>query len=571
MIIFRKIRFKNFLATGNTFTEVALNTHHTTILLGPSGSGKSTLLDAITFALFNKPFRNISKPNLVNSINKKNCLVEVEFALGEKDYLVRRGIKPNIFEIYLNGQMVHQDASSRDYQLEFERDVLKFNIKSFKQIVVLGAAGFTPFMQLKPNDRRTIIEELLDIEIFSMMNVILKQKMSTIKTDLEKNEFDINLLKEKIILHEKYIQDLSKNKEEKINENLDKIRKNKEQIIELEKENAEYEVMLNELSDKISFKKEVEENTALLNTSKNRLERKRNNIEKEIKFFEENENCPTCEQHISDGIKQIEIEKRTLEIDDICENIEKVQSTLEKLSEKLEKAEELQKEMDEVQHCINKNINSVDGIQQYIKKIGKEILELRKSTNDSGEAESELLVMDKQVQELHTSKEKLVVEKSVHDLAYDLLKDSGVKSKIIKQYLPLINKYTNQFLTYMNFFVTFYIDEEFNEAIKHRGRDDFVYENLSEGEKQRLDLALLFTWRKIARMKNSINTNLLIMDEVFDSYLDLNATENVIQLLKSDMFKNSNIFVISHKETISDKFDQTIRFTKTKNFSIIEK
>lgn len=568
MLIFKTIRWKNLLSTGNNFIEVKLNNVHTTILLGESGSGKSTMLDAISFALFNRPFRNINKNQIVNSINEKNCVVELEFDVGAKNYLIRRGAKPTVFEIYCDDKLVNQDSHVKDYQQYLEKQILKFNFKAFCQIVVLGASNFTPFMQLKPSDRRIIIEGLLDIEIFSVMNNILKQKISALKTAATENEYAISLAKEKISVHEKYLEELSKNKDDKIKDNITKIENNKNQILELQDSNSAIMLKVGELESKLEFKKEVESNIFKINEISKKLSDNIKKVTKEISFYETHDNCPTCLQDIVPEFKSNEIVKKQDKIGELQEGISQATSSLEKFNSRLKEAEVIENELNQFHIQLQKNNSTIDAINQFIKKIAKETLELKESVNSSQDEAIDIL--NKEIELLEKNKEKLSIDKSIHEMATSLLKDSGVKAKIIKQYLPLINKFTNQFLTAMNFFVTFSIDEEFNECIKHRGRDDLSYSNFSEGEKQRIDLALLFTWRKIAKMKNSVNTNLLVLDEVLDSYLDTSATENVLQLLNSDMFKDSNIFVISHKESISDKFHSNIRFTKKKNFSTID-
>jgi len=569
MIIFKKVRWKNLLSTGNNFTEIDLSVNHSTILLGPSGSGKSSLLDAISFGLFNRPFRNVNKNQLVNTINQKNCLVEIEFSSGTQNFIIKRGIKPSIFEIICDGVLINQDSHTKDYQQYLERQILKFNFKAFTQIIVLGASNFTPFMQLKPSDRRVIIEGLLDIEIFSVMNNLLKQKVSTLKTSIQENEFSLSLIKEKIEMQSKYISDITNSKQEKIKENLEIIEKNKEQMQLILNNNTELQSKISELNSKLDFKQEVISQIDKIKDIKNKLDSNIKKTKKDILFYQDNDNCPTCKQNIPEEFKQIEIQNKNKKITEWGTGLEDIESTMNKFLTKLEQAKIIEDEIDDIHTQIIKNNSIVDGINQFIKKIAKDTLDI-KSTNTSDEHDKKLNELNEEFKNIEIRREQYSIQRNVQDLATTLLKDGGVKARIIKQYLPLINKHTNIFLNAMNFFVTFNLDEEFNEQIKSRNRDDFAYENFSEGEKQRIDLALLFTWRTIAKMKNSVNTNLLIMDEVLDSYLDVSATENVLQLLNSDMFKDANIFVISHKDTISDKFNKTIRFTKNKNFSIIK-
>lgn len=569
MIIFKTIRWKNLLSTGNNFTEVKLNEKHTTILLGQSGSGKSTLLDAISFALFNRPFRNINKNQLVNMVNQKNCVVEIEFSIGTQNYLIRRGIKPTVFEIYCDNVLVNQDSHSKDYQQYLERNILKFNFKAFTQIIVLGASNFTPFMQLKPADRRIIIEGLLDIEIFSVMNTLLKQRNSTLKQAISENEFAVNLIKEKINLQEKYLEDLSKDKEDKIQENLASIERHKADITKLQTDNDTLRLHIQSLETKIDFKSDLVSQIEKIRDIKTKIDSNIKKTKKEIVFYEEHDNCPTCSQHIPEDFKTSEIDKKSTKIGEWQSGLTDADTALTKFLERMEEVKKIEDDIEQIRYKIGKNDSVINGINQFIKKIAKETIDLKEQQAAPTEKSDELQKLSHEAERLENDRELQSIQKNVQDLATMLLKDNGVKARIIKQYLPLINKHTNVFLNAMNFFVSFHIDEEFNESIKSRGRDDFAYENFSEGEKQRIDLALLFTWRTIAKMKNSVNTNLLIMDEVLDSYLDTSATENVLAVLNSDMFKDTNIFVISHKETISDKFHKTIRFTKNKNFSTI--
>lgn len=569
MIIFKKIRWKNLLSTGNVFTEIELDKNHSTILLGSSGSGKSTLLDAISFALFNRPFRNINKNQLVNALNQKNCLVEIEFKIGSQEFMIRRGIKPNVFEILCDGNLINQDSHTKDYQQYLERQILKFNFKAFTQIIVLGASNFTPFMQLKPSDRRIIIEGLLDIEIFSVMNTILKQKVSSLKNIAQENEFALSLVKEKIQLQEKYISDLSQSKQDKIQENMLIIENNKQQAEKILSENTELQSKIAALNDKLDFKDEVLMQIEKIKDIKNKLDGNLRKTRKEIAFYEDHDSCPTCQQNIPDEFKLVEIQKKNARVSEWQSGLNDAESAMMRFVTKLQEAKVIEDEIADINSQIVKNKSMIDGINQFIKKIAKDTLTLKTEEDAPKEQSCRLAELEAEYKKHETNKEQYSLQKNIHDLATTLLKDSGVKARIIKQYLPLINKHTNIFLNAMNFFVTFNLDEEFNESIWSRARDQFVYENFSEGEKQRIDLALLFTWRTIAKMKNSVNTNLLIMDEVLDSYLDTFATENVLQLLNSDMFKDTNIFVISHKETISDKFQKTIRFTKNKNFSTI--
>lgn len=569
MIYFTKVRWKNLLSTGNAFTEIDLRNAHTTILLGESGSGKSTFLDAITFALFNKPFRGINLPKLVNSINERNCVVEIEFKASGKEYLIRRGIGPKIFEIWCDGELVNQEANARDYQADLEKKILKFNFKAFTQIVVLGAAGFVPFMQLKPSDRRIVIEGLLDIEIFSIMNKILTRGMANVKQEIVLNEQNIVLAKEKIFLHEKYLREQIADKEAKIVEHEAILVENKSQMTKIEKQIEKLKEEVSFIEEKLVFRTAVSAKLEELGKIQRALNERAHRLEKEISFFSEHNDCPTCHQLIAEDFKQTQVNEKRTKLTKIGDGLIQTTTKITEQSDRLSEARELEKQTSDLNTEINKHANSIDAIQRYISKITKELEDLKTKKNPQTADNSEIVKLNKEIEALHKTKEKLAMDRTIHEISTNLLKDGGVKAKIIKQYLPLINKYTNTFLHKMNFFVTFSINEEFDESIKSRGRDPFSYANFSEGEKQRIDLALLFTWRTIAKLKNSVNTNLLIMDEVLDSYLDNSATENVLQLLSSDLFCDTNIFVISHKETITDKFDANIRFVKKKNFSII--
>ncbi|MFN4975288.1 MAG: AAA family ATPase [Bacteroidota bacterium] len=569
MVIFSAVRWKNFLSTGNTFTEIVLNGARSTILVGKSGSGKSTLLDAISFGLYNKPFRNINKNQLVNSINQKECLVEVEFSIGSKNYLVRRGIKPNIFEIYVDSVLLNQDSHTRDYQEVLEKSILKFNFKTFSQIVVLGASNFVPFMQLKPNDRRVIIESLLDIEIFSVMNVVLKQNLTTIKSSIQEVDQQIYFETSKKKIQEDHLHDLSKMKSDKLKENEELIHKNKKQIETINETNQSLHEQILALGIDKNKKTEITKNLDKIKKPSDRVSDSILKCKAEIEFYEKQQTCSTCKQTITEEMRRREIDAILNKIAEFQSALKKSEDAAAKLNSQLKEIEQLEFQSNDIQNKITKNKNTIYAIEQFIDKVESELEKLKSKQDDQEKYVNLLRDISDNITRLESQKESLLYDKDLSDSAISLLKDDGVKAKIIKQYLPLINKHTNLYLNSMNFFVSFNMDEEFNECIKSRGRDIFSYENFSEGEKQRIDLALLLTWRTIAKMKNSINTNLLIMDEVLDSYLDNAATENVLQLLNSDIFSSTNIFVISHKETISDKFNSVIGFTKNKNFSTV--
>ena len=570
MVEFKKVRWKNFLSTGNAFNEIELNKNHTTLLIGPSGSGKSTLLDAIAFALFDKPFRAINKDLVVNSINEKACVVELEFKIGKKEYLIRRGRKPIVFEIYVDGQLLNQDAANKDYQKYLEKHILKFNFKSFTQIVVLGASNFTPFMQLKAQDRRQIIENLLDIEVFSVMNELLKSMASDLKEAVKDNISQVDGTTQKISLHEQFIKDLEKDTQHKIDENLQKIKTNKETHDKIQSQIDTLKVSLETHQKGLEVEQEINKQMQELLALEAKIESKLKLVQKDVDFYSQHDNCPKCKQAIQPDFKHQEINQNTAKANEFKTALTTIEQSVSKISIKQTEFKKLRDKIENIQTEIRKLESSQHAIKEYVKKIERENIELQQPRSSVEDEKKIIKELQQQIKQLEQEQIELAFEKQLNDVAGTLLKDNGVKSQIIKQYLPIINNKINQHLQEMNFFVTFLIDENFNESIKSRGRDDLSYANFSEGEKQRIDLALLFTWRSVAKMKNSINTNLLILDEVFDSYLDTAATENVIQMLNSKMFKDTNIFVISHKETISDKFDATIKFTKSKNFSIIE-
>ena len=461
MIIFKTVRWKNLLSTGNNFSEINLDSNHTTILLGQSGSGKSTLLDAISFALFNRPFRNINKNQLVNMVNQKNCVVEIEFTIGTQNYMIRRGIKPTIFEIHCDGVLINQDSHSKDYQQYLERQILKFNFKAFTQIIVLGASNFTPFMQLKPADRRVIIEGLLDIEIFSVMNTILKQKVSNLKSISQENEFNLSITKEKIELQSKYIADLSHSKQEKIQDNLVMIEKNKEQMQVIEQENVTLKSSISSLKEKLQFKGEILSQIDKIRDIKNKLDSNIKKSRKEILFYEDNDNCPTCHQNIPGDFKQVEIGKKNDKISEWHSGLHDVEAAMSKFLIKLDEAKTIEDEIDAIQSQIVKNQSMIDGINQFVKKIAKETLDMKNNQDAPKDCTDKLNELTTEHKKLETNKETYSNQKNIHDLATTLLKDGGVKARIIKQYLPLINKHTNIFLNAMNFFVTFNMDEEF--------------------------------------------------------------------------------------------------------------
>lgn len=569
MLIFHKITWKNFLGTGNSAITLELDKAKNTILTGISGSGKSTLLDAISFGLFNKPFRNINKNNLVNAINQKDCLVEITFSISDKVYKIKRGIKPTLFEIYCNDVLMDQDSQSRDYQKFLEKNILKVSHKAFMQVVMLGASNFRPFMLLKPAERRMIIEELLDIEIFSIMNILLKQKINTSENDIENYNSKIELLSEKIKIQKKYLDDLKRDKNELIEKIKNKIEDSSKQIIQIDEKIKRYEeqiLSLKESQRKLQFNSEQ-----LMDLQKNKTKITTiiNNENKLVQFYTDHDDCPTCKQGIEHTFKEKELKDKNELIKKLQNKISEIDAQIQKHNIIKQEHEKYNNEIQDINFALSKESSSRKEIQKYKIQFEKEV---QQATVEEHKNEEVLVIIKQLNQELQDIESLLLQKKNniqLYETGLSLLKDQGIKTQIIKQYLPLINKFTNNYLNQMSFFVKFEIDENFDESIKSRHRDEFCYGNFSDGEKQRLDLALLFTWREIAKLKNSVNTNLLILDEIADSYLDNETTDNIINLLKSETFKDLNIFVISHKSQLVDKFENCINFTKEKLFSKI--
>ena len=565
MITFKTVKWKNFLSTGNQFTEVQLDRSSTTLIIGENGAGKSTILDALCFGLFNKPFRNISKGQLVNSVNNGSAIVEVEFNVNNKDVKVIRGIKPNKFEVWIGDTMINQDANARDYQKHLEQQILGLNYRSFTQVVILGSSTFVPFMQLSTKARREVVEDILDIKIFSLMNFLLKSKTKELNEEIRNVEYQYDITKEKISLQEKFIEDVANNKSDIITENKKKVSDNEKNIASKEEEIKTLSDEKESLSFSAEKKTRTEAKIRELSKTEAALINKRGNHEKQIEFFQNNSECPTCEQSITESTKQTQIESRTTKIGEIDRAIGELEQ-MEKSEE--EYLEQILRDLDDIRNAdveIAKIRSSISELEKFNKKLENDIIryEAGSVSDDDKEKLSELKGAIKIVEEL---KSKLTEDKFYNDVARNLLQDSGIKTKIVKQYLPIMNKLVNTYLSSMDFFVNFNIDENFNETIKSRFRDEFSYASFSEGEKMRIDLALLFTWRAIAKMKNSTNTNLLILDEIFDSSLDNTGTDDFLKILNT--FDKQNVFVISHKQDILiDKFRDVIQFKKEKNFS----
>ena len=554
MIYFNNIRWKNLLSTGNQFIEIQFDKSSTTLIIGDNGSGKSTVLDALTFGLFGKPFRKINKPQLVNSVNDGGLLVETEFSIGSKSYKVRRGIKKNIFEIYVDGKRLNQDAKVTDQQEYLEKTVLKLNYKSFTQIVLLGTAGFVPFMQLKSTDRRAIIEDLLDIQIFSVMNVLLKNKISENKEESLSVDVKKELSTGNIDITQELIAGLKKAKTNQIQQNERDIDNNE---VEIESLNT----TIKKLMDSISKDKTAQSLEEWKGFQKG-IERKMMSSENEIEFYEKNDICLTCNQELGEEHKHKMIEEHHGLLHESGGALLRLGNKIEDLQTRLDY-------VSKVQTAITTNQNQIQAISSYITKLKDQIKEIEDREDDIDEKIQKLKDLKSELKLCLEKQEKLSVQKQLFETAYVLLKDTGIKTRIIKQYLPIMNTLINKYLASMDFFVSFNLDEKFEEKIKSRHRDEFTYDSFSEGEKMRIDLALLFTWRTIAKMKNSVNTNLLILDEVFDSSLDANGTDEFLKIL-NQLAGKQNTFIISHKgDVLFDKFKNVIKFEKYKNFSRI--
>ena len=569
MIIFEKIRWKNFLSTGNVFSEIDLEASRTNLIVGNNGAGKSTILDALTFSLFARPFRKISKSMLVNSINEKDCVAEIEFRIGKIQYKVIRGMKPSKFEIYCNGQAWNQDSSQLEQQKNFEANVLKMNYKSFTQIVVLGSSTFVPFMKLPGGQRREIIEDILDIQVFSTMNVLLKDKMRGNNEELRDIDYQLDLLKDRIELQKQHMFSLEKKTQEDIDRKKEKINEYKntelqgaeevtiltEQICKLNKEMQEYSKSTEKLSK--------------LNTYLIKLTHKLNTCKKEHKFFESNHVCPTCTQELSEEFRNEKLEAGKTKVDEMNIGYEDLQKAITDEQKRYDKFTELSTEVNNINTTISQTNFQLLTIRKQIESLQDEIKELEGSTPDKKAEYDKLQLLVSNKKESSKQHADLKKDRDVLTTAGQLLKDNGIKTRIIKTYLPTMNKLINDFLQRMEFYVNFTLDENFDEIIKSRYRDVFSYDSFSEGEKARIDIALLLTWRSIAKLKNSVDTNLLILDEIFDGSLDQSGTSDLGWILRN-FDENTKVFVISHKQGLDDKFDRTITVNKDKNYSTIE-
>jgi len=566
MIIFKKIRYRNFLSTGNQFTEVDFQKNHTNLIIGTNGAGKSTVLDALTFVLFNKPFRKINKPQLVNTTNEKDCLVEIEFSINSRNYLVRRGIKPNIFDIEIDGKKLHRESDDRANQKILEENILKVNYKSFTQIVILGSSTFVPFMQLSTANRREVIEDLLDIRIFSSMNAIVKETIRTMKDEIKSLALKKESYEDKVEMQKNFISELENRGNANIN-------LNKEKISSLMSENESYMSHNNKIEKKIAaVTKQIDEvsgsgkKLSKLINLKGKISQKVSSITENYKFFNENTVCPTCTQHIEEEFRLNKIVDAQNKIDELSQGIDELDEAIKGEKKREHQFNSLSKEILKLNNDISQNNTRISLNQRQIGDLENEIQTLTNQLKNRNTEHEKLEEYQKNLQdtfnELVEKKENLVN----YDFAYSLLKDDGVKTKIIKKYLPFINQQVNRYLQMMDFYINFHLDQEFNETVKSPIHEDFSYSSFSEGEKARIDLSLLFAWREVARVKNSVNCNILLFDEVFDSSLDGFGADEFLKIIKY-VVKDSSIFVISHKTDLQDKFDGTIKFQKKNGFS----
>ena len=567
MIEFKTIKWKNFLSTGNNFTEVNLNDHNKTLIIGENGAGKSTILDALCFGLFNKPFRKITKPQLINSVNLADCRVEIQFTIGKVDWQINRGMKPTVFEIYKNGVQLNQSASAAEQQKWFEQNVLKLNYKSFTQIVVLGSSTFVPFMQLPAAGRREVIEDILDIRIFSAMNTVLKDRIKENKEAVSEIDYSISLLKDKVDVQKRFIEDLKKQGEDNVTlwqEEITKLELDiKSSHLELERYMRDIDTMTHQMNDLPNPQKELDK----LNEFHIKFRSKIRDMESSIKFLTSNDVCPTCNQDITEDFKNHNITSGKEKITKLEFALEDIDSKEKTLTDSLNQRNTIQKEINQVQNKINNCFSAINWKQNKVKETENQIQSIKSNTDNVDREREKMKTLIEQGKGQELQRRQIAKRSTELKIIADILKDGGVKSTIIRKYLPVMNTLINKHLQELEFYVNFNLDDTFNETIKSRFRDEFSYASFSEGEKMRIDLALLFTWREVAKLKNSVNTNILILDEIFDSSLDGNGTADFINILRT-VTDGNNVFVISHKEDmLHDKFDNVIQFKKVKNFS----
>ena len=569
MITFKTVKWKNLLSSGNKFTTIELNRSSTTLIVGDNGAGKSTLLDALCFGLYGKGFRNLKKDLLINSINMKDLVVEVEFDVGNKSYKVIRGAKPNKFELYLGKTLVNQDATMRDYQDHLEKNILKMSHRSFTQVAILGSANFTPFMQLRARDRRKLVEDLLDISIFSTMKDILRKKIANHNVEVKETGHEIDLLEERINGLNEQLSALQKNRDEQISKYEKTVKETEDNIQSLMGNIDEKTENVVALESTIKNQDSTQDKLKQVVELEKQLETARKKAIADIEFYEDHDNCPTCKQDLDDEHKEKCIKEKQDKVAEIKTALSTLDQQVKDLNDELQRIIKVSEEITEIQREIGLAQTEVTSNQKYIHKLNGQIEELRKNISGDDGVQDRLTTSEETLSTLLSKKEDLTNRSHYFEIATLLLRDEGIKSKIIKQYVPIMNKLINKYLANLEFYVGFELDENFEETIKSRFRDVFKYDNFSQGEKMRVDLALLFTWRAVARMKNSVNTNLLILDEVFDSSLDNQGTEDFLRLLNT-LTEKTNAFIISHKgDQLYDKFEEVIRFEKHKNFSRI--
>jgi DNA repair exonuclease SbcCD ATPase subunit len=569
MIIFKKIKWKNFLSTGNQFIEVDLNKSNTTLVIGTNGSGKSTLLDAMTFVLFNRPFRIIKKEQMINTVNNGEALVEIDFSIGTKQYKVKRGIKPNIFEIYENDELINQDASSVDYQKVLERNIMRLSYRSFIQVVLLGSSSYEPFMKMKSRYRKEAVEEILDIKVFSHMDWMLRDQQSALNKKLIEVKHNADLIKSKHELEEKHYKDIkNRNTDDKTykEEQLKKLDLDKKNYLEkIQQLDNEYK----QLDEQTNDKEKVSKKLSQLEKIETKIEHNLETHNKNLEFFSENDYCPTCTQPIDEQFRYDKQNNIKTKVTTLNEGMKKLVEEISNTEERLTHINKISQKMSDINIEMSKVNTSINELKKFSDNLHNEILLLENKKEDSNKIEQQLNELSEKLVETDTELQKITEEKSYVDTVREILSEKGAKTRIIKKYLPIMNTLINQYLQDMDFFVNFNLDEEFNETIKSRFRDTFNYNNFSEGEKLRIDLALLFTWRQIAKMKNSTNTNVLILDEIFDSSLDSQGTDDFFKILKT--LSKENVFIISHKgDILFDKFTNIIKFEKINNFTRLQ-
>lgn len=567
MIVFQKIKWKNFLSTGNVFTVINLNTRGTTLVVGENGAGKSTILDALTFALFGKTFRNINKPQLLNTITRKDLQVEVEFSVGTTRYRILRGMKPNLFEVYCNDTLVNQSAEMRDYQEYLEKNILKINYKSFCQVVVLGSASFVPFMQLPAAQRRAIIEDLLDLQVFTTMNNLLKDNVQENAEALQTNSNEQRLINAKIKMVKEHLREMQSKSEQFVKEKRIALKDVQTKISEAEATRDDYRRQIAELSSNLANMESLQKKVDKLKSLRTQMETKSSMLIREIEFFSNHDNCPTCKQQISNDFSCEAVGQRKNDINAIEDGLKQLTLKYEETNDELMIILDIDRQCDEFRSKASHETLRIQILNDQIKTINQEIDDVKKNTKNTGDVK--VSDLESELSELTNKYNELQEDRLVLNAASLLLKDGGIKTKIVNQYVPIINKLINKYLGEFDLFVEFNLDEQFNEIIKSRYRDEFTYASFSEGEKQKIDLAILFTWRAVAKLRNSLSTNLLILDEVFDSSLDGNAADDLLKILQT-ISGESSVFVISHRENLHDKFENVIKFVKHQNFSKVD-